>query len=226
MSREQEALPYWLVNVPANQRPTECPDFLADANEKDKQILATPDSDYRRLSWPEVQNLIRKNRIDLFQRVPSDLRRYKGYTAKLKKEHGSVLSFVMSERLRWQDLVPQGEPFSNPDDIKILFNDWPYGIDTRIVHLVVWVKFPFEEDPSTGDLTDLARKQVDSYVEKTFRARVGSENCIWFKNWASLKSIHAVEHFHVMLFDPDKDFVKHVTNNDVPLVDKIGINDV
>ncbi|TIA33393.1 hypothetical protein D6C79_08974, partial [Aureobasidium pullulans] len=152
MSREQEALPYWLVNVPANQRPTECPDFLADANEKDKQILATPDSDYRRLSWPEVQDLIRKNRIDLFQRVPSDLRRYKGYTAKLKKEHGSVLSFVMSERLRWQDLVPQGEPFSNPDDIKILFNDWPYGIDTRIVHLVVWVKFPFEEDPVTGDL--------------------------------------------------------------------------
>ncbi|THX08923.1 hypothetical protein D6D18_01412 [Aureobasidium pullulans] len=118
MSREQEALPYWLVNVPANQRPTECPDFLADANEKDKQILATPDSDYRRLSWPEVQDLIRKNRIDLFQRVPSDLRRYKGYTAKLKKEHGSVLSFVMSERLRWQDLVPQGEPFSNPEYLR------------------------------------------------------------------------------------------------------------
>ncbi|THV69510.1 hypothetical protein D6D19_07078 [Aureobasidium pullulans] len=225
MSREQEALPYWLVNVPANQRPTECPGFLADANEKDKQILATPDSDYCRLSWPEVQDLIRKNRIDLFQRVPSDLRRYKGYTAKLKKEHGSVVSFVLSERLRWQDLVPRGEPFSNPDDIKILFNDWPYGIDTRIVHLVVWVKFPFEEDPVTGDLTDSARKQVDSYVEKTFRARVGSENCIWFKNWASLKSIHAVEHFHVMLFDPDIDFVEHVTNNDVPLVDKIGIND-
>jgi hypothetical protein len=40
---------------------------------------------------------------------------------------------------------------------------------------------------------------------------------IWFKNWASLKSIHAVEHFHVMLFDPDPEFVREVTNGDVPL---------
>jgi hypothetical protein len=40
---------------------------------------------------------------------------------------------------------------------------------------------------------------------------------IWFKNWASLKSIHAVEHFHVMLFDPDPEFIKEVTNGDSPL---------
>ena len=40
---------------------------------------------------------------------------------------------------------------------------------------------------------------------------------IWFKNWASLKSIHAVEHFHVMLFDPDPEFIKEVTNGDRPL---------
>lgn len=113
------------------------------------------------------------------------------------------------------------------DDIKILFNDWPYGIDSRIVHLVVWVKFPFEEDAVTGDLTDAARNEIDRYVDKTFRAQVGVENCIWFKNWASLKSIHTVEHFHVMLFNPDKDFVNKITNDDVPLVDKIGIiNDV
>ncbi|KAH0033400.1 hypothetical protein KCU78_g2499, partial [Aureobasidium melanogenum] len=137
MPSEQEMLPYWQVNVPAAQRSDKCPDFLKDANEKDQKILATPDSESRRLSWPEVQELIRTNRIDLFQRVPSDLRRYKAYTAKLKEQYGSVMNFVMTERLRWQDLVPQGEPFSNPDDIKILLNDWPYGIDTRIVHLVV-----------------------------------------------------------------------------------------
>lgn len=113
MSREQEALPYWLVNVPTDQRPAECPDFLADASEKDRKILATPDAEYRRLSWPEVQEIIRTNRIDKFQRVPSDLRRYKGYTAKLKKEYGSVMNFVMTERLKWQDLVPMGTPFSN-----------------------------------------------------------------------------------------------------------------
>jgi len=37
---------------------------------------------------------------------------------------------------------------------------------------------------------------------------------IWFKNWASLKSIHSVEHFHVMLYDPDPEFVREVTKGD------------
>ncbi|KAH0286569.1 hypothetical protein M436DRAFT_50823 [Aureobasidium namibiae CBS 147.97] len=221
-----ETTPYWQVNVPTDQRSADCPDFLKDANEKDQKILATPDSEFRRLSWHEVQEFIRTNRIDLFQRVPSDLRRYKAYTAKLKQEFGSVMNFVMAERLRWQDLVPQGEPFSNPDDIKILLNDWPYGIDTRIVHLVVWVKFQLEEDTITGDLTDSARQQIDSYVNQTFRDHVGTANCIWFKNWASLKSIHAVEHFHVMLFNTDAKFVADVTNGDVALLDKIKISDV
>lgn len=114
MASDQEPLPYWLVNVPPDQRPAACPEFLADANEKDRGILATPDSEYRRLTWPEVQEIIRTNRIDQFQRVPSDLRRYKGYTAKLKKDYGSVMNFVMSERLQWNDLVSTGPPFSNP----------------------------------------------------------------------------------------------------------------
>lgn len=46
---------------------------------------------------------------------------------------------------------------------------------------------------------------------------------IWFKNWRSLKSIHAVEHFHVMLFDPGMEFVKEITNNDAPLSAEVGV---
>ena len=32
------------------------------------------------------------------------------------------------------------------DDVKIIFNDWPYGIDKSIVHLCVWTKFPLDVD--------------------------------------------------------------------------------
>lgn len=46
---------------------------------------------------------------------------------------------------------------------------------------------------------------------------------MWFKNWAALKSIHAVEHFHVMLFDPDPDFIRAVTNGDIPQCNKITV---
>ena len=32
------------------------------------------------------------------------------------------------------------------DDVKIIYNDWPYGIDKSIVHLCVWTKFPLDVD--------------------------------------------------------------------------------
>lgn len=104
------------------------------------------------------------------------------------------------------------------DDIKIIYNDWPYGIDRSIVHLCVWTKFPLdvdEKDPN-GDLTPEMREKIDAYVEKTFGSRVPAENIIWFKNWAKLKSIHSMEHFHVMMKDPDMEFIKEITKGDSP----------
>ena len=53
-----EALPYWLVNVPQSQWPAECPDFLINANAKDRGILSTPNANYHRQTWPEVQEII------------------------------------------------------------------------------------------------------------------------------------------------------------------------
>ena len=171
----------------------------------------------------------------------------------LKREYGSVMSFVLQERLKWRDLTVKGDkPFTCPgkrlswlrrsllrkltrwvEDIKILYNDWPYGIDEKIVHLVVWTKFDLEDDPATDDLTPKTRKEIDDFVQKTFCGRVSPDHVsglsyirlvdldifqvIWFKNWRSLKSIHAVEHFHVMLYDPDPEFVAEITDDDVPL---------
>ncbi|KAI9778714.1 MAG: hypothetical protein M1839_007945 [Geoglossum umbratile] len=217
-----EALPFWLTNVPKDEWPTKCPDYLAKVGASDRKVLSTKDEDYRFHTWQEVTTIIKSNRIDLFRRVPSNLRRYLEYMAKLEKTHGSVMNFVIKERLRWADLTPQSEIlFSNPADIKILYNDWPYGIDEKIVHLVVWTKFDFDDDPSTDDLTTKARKEIDDFVNQTFCTRVKPENVVWFRNWKSLKSIHAVEHFHVMLLDPDMDFVREITENDVPMVEKL-----
>jgi hypothetical protein len=112
-------------------------------------------------------------------------------------------------------------------DMKILYNDWPYGIHPRIKHLVIWTKFelqaaPVSESNPNGDLTPDARRQINDFVEKTFVSVCGKENVIWFKNWNSLKSIHAVEHFHVMLYNPDMQFVSDITNGDAPLAEKVG----
>ncbi|EGD97195.1 hypothetical protein TESG_04609 [Trichophyton tonsurans CBS 112818] len=205
-----EGLPYWLVNVPRDRWPTECPDYLCNLPAKNISILSTPDSEYVRQDWDLVRQIIASNRIDLFRRVPSDLRRYLEYTSYVKSKYGSVMNFVVRERLRWE----------NPDDHKILYNDWPYGVEEGIVHLVVWTKFTFEDDPVADDLTPRARKEIDDFVDSTFRSRVPAEKVIWFRNWKSLKSVHAVEHFHVMLYRPDMEFVHEVTDGDVPLIDK------
>lgn len=94
-------------------------------------------------------------------------------------------------------------------------------MDKRIKHLVVWTKFQLDEDEVTGDLTDGARKQIQSYVDNTFGSCMDSARVAWFKNWRSLKSVHAVEHFHVMLFDPDMDFVKQITGGHVPMCEQL-----
>lgn len=183
------ALPYWQVNIPPAERESICPEFLRNLSPKDEGIIGTPDSQYQIATWAQVQQVIADNRLDLFRRVPSQLRRYLEYTWKLKREHGSVMDFVLSERLRWapapaagdddaekgvvittnSTIRPQGkEPFECEDDVKILWNDWPYGIDPKIVHLVVWTKFELDEDPVTLDLTDRARTLVDEYVADKF----------------------------------------------------------
>lgn len=181
---DKDLIPFWWVNVPKYQRTAECPPYLHNLSQKDISIISTPDSEYDYQTWAQVCEFAESNRLDLFQRVPSELRRYRKYMHKLQQDYGSVLDFIRVERLAWPELLePRGRPFEYDDDFKILFNDWPYGVDLDIVHLVVWTKFKFEDDPVTGDLTDEARREIDAFVTKTFRSRtpadkVSSSPCI------------------------------------------------
>ena len=111
-----EKTAFWNVNVPPSLQTTECPDFLkyAVTNDKDRRMLSTPDSEYKYQTWQQVQQMIHDNRLDLFLRAPSDLRRYRGYCDKLVRDYGSVMAFVMQERLKWEDLTPKGEPVCEP----------------------------------------------------------------------------------------------------------------
>ncbi|KAF2418681.1 hypothetical protein EJ08DRAFT_643002 [Tothia fuscella] len=216
-----EEISWWNFNIPHEERTKECPDFLVGSSEKDMRLIGKWDADHESLTWDEVKELISTNRIDLFRRKPSDLRCYRNYVHNLKNEYGSVLYHIQHNLLQWPDLTPQGAPFTFtcPGDVKVTYNDWPYGIDSHIVHLVVWTKFRFEEDSENGDLTPKARKQIEDYVDGNFRSRIDADHVIWFKNWKSLKSVHAVEHFHVMLYDPDMAFVAEITGGHVQAYD-------
>ena len=60
-------------------------------------------------------------------------------------------------------------------DIKILYNDWPYGLEEGIKHLVVWTKFGFEVDGEKGELTEAMVKLVEEYVDRVFVQKLGQE---------------------------------------------------
>jgi hypothetical protein len=173
-SQPEDTTPYWNINVPKNQHTHECPEGLLNLSDKDRGIISTADSQYHVQTWADVRDFVASNQLERFQRWPSALRRYKLYTHDLVKRHGSIASFVLEHRLGWagRPLEPSGgAPFANPDDYKILCNDWPYGIDPRIVHLVVWTKFGLQEDPATGDLTEQARAEIEAFVSSMFREK-------------------------------------------------------
>jgi len=130
------------------------------------------------------------------------------------------MKFMLNVRLGWDDMRPSAAPFQDASDTKILYNDWPYGIEADIVHLVVWTKFELEDDAETGLATAESRREIEGYVQSVFGQRV--KEFVWFKNWKSLKSVHAVEHFHVMLYRPDKEFVREITGDDVAMSDKFA----
>lgn len=137
-----------------------------------------------------------------FQRKGTALRAYREYVYDLKQRYGSVLAFIQHERLQWQDVTPSGdEPFVNPNDYKIVYNDWPYHLDGDIAHLVVWTKWVIDELPNE-EVTDEAKSQIEEFIQETFcwngsdakegDLRVDRDQIVWFKNWKSLKSVHAL----------------------------------
>ncbi|KAK3207652.1 hypothetical protein GRF29_103g1780079 [Pseudopithomyces chartarum] len=181
----------------------------------DRMLLKQTDEEYEPHGWEELKTIVAKNQLDLFKRLPSHLRRYLRWSVAIKAEYNGILPFICKERLHWE-YNESGLPFKNPipfgntSDYCIRLNDWPYGVAPGIRHLVVWLKTPFPVGKD-GELTPESRARIETFVSATFVQRlVGDrhpdapeDRVLWFKNWAALQSVSALEHFHVMVRDVD-----------------------
>lgn len=97
-------------------------------------------------------------------------------------------------------------PFANSADYRIMPNDWPYGMQSEIRHLIVWLKCRLDAEPIRGDITPTSRHQIETFVQRTFVDRLEGlpgpeEKVIWFKNWTVLQSVPGMEHIHVLVRD-------------------------
>jgi Protein of unknown function (DUF3605) len=138
----------------------------------------------------------------------------------------------MQKRLEWMPLPtstpstgPQFSyvspvPFADPRDYKILPNDWPYGMEEGIMHIVVWLKNRLETEPKRGDMTPTSRTQIEEFVGRTFVERVKClpgemEKVQWFKNWTELQSVPGLEHVHVLVRDVPEEIISEWTGGEV-----------
>ena len=63
----------------------------------------------------------------------------------------------------------------------------------------------------TDDLLPASRAEIEGFVRENFSQVCGERNVVWFRNWGELKSVRAIEHFHVLIFEPPVGFVGGVT---------------
>ncbi|KAK9462788.1 uncharacterized protein V1516DRAFT_671123 [Lipomyces oligophaga] len=182
------------------------------------------DSEFVKFSWSRLVEIIGQNQLQLLGRLPSDLRKYLVWKSKIIKQYGSVVNFMFQDRLHWgpekELAVPKGiNLFEYRSDYKILMNDFPYGFEDGIIHIVVWTKIMIPKLADAADLTEIAREQLQRFVECTFQdpLEMLPKDILWFKNWAALMSIREIDHFHVLLNRPpiDSRLIEILDHDDV-----------
>jgi hypothetical protein len=155
------------------------------------------------------------NNLSVLKRKPSDLRRYMKWTAETKAEYGSMTQYLLVHRLPkpWgaPPFTPKSmTPFEDPSDYRVLLNDWPYGLQPDITHIVVWSRTIIATDAETGDMTPTSRAIVEGFIQRYFVDSLGpggEKQVMWFKNWVALQSVRSLEHIHVMVCGVDADVV-------------------
>jgi len=96
---------WWNLSLPPDLHTPTCPSYLLYAVHHPKELsnLTTPDALFTRKTWPEVRSLIAANRLDQFTRVPSELRQYRKWTEGVVNRYGSMMRFILEERLGWKE---------------------------------------------------------------------------------------------------------------------------
>ncbi|KAL8706101.1 MAG: hypothetical protein Q9201_000803 [Fulgogasparrea decipioides] len=234
------------MNAPSPQEPE--PQAFP-LTEKDRETLACSDSEFHPHTWEDLKQIIATNDLESLRRWPSSIKRYLQWWTEIHAAYGSTTNYICRERLHWTPLLTDASPpedgpifeianpipFADARDYKILYNDWPYGLDEGITHLVVWVKNRFAVD-AAGDLEWWSRCLVEGFVKRTFVERIERERkpgedededegkgtgmgdrVMWFRNWTRLQSVRGLDHIHVLVRGVSREVMDEWTGGWTPL---------
>jgi hypothetical protein len=186
--------------------------------------LSLTDAEFTPHSWSNLGHLISENRLEELKRWPSALKAYLAWTAHVKEKYGSVMEYLLHQRLFWEPVadedgalrfeVRNSVPFADVDDYKILRNDWDYALEPGIRHIVVWLKQRLPVG-AHGELSQEGYSMVDDFVRGEFRKKAGEEveesKIIWFKNTTNLQSVRSLEHVHILVRNVEESVLEQWT---------------
>ena len=102
-----------------------------------------------------VIQVVTADDLDKLLRHPDCEKEYIDWAKDIKAHYGGLENYIVKERLGWdKGDLPLVESNASPtqffndiimndlSNIKVVFNDWPYGIPLDCKHYVVWCKYP------------------------------------------------------------------------------------
>lgn len=107
------------------------------------------------MDWQMIQRIVTTDDLTYLERHPDCEKEYMEWSKAIKQHYGGLEQYLAIERLGWdRDKLPTVNGTASPSDvmndaviddpsnIKVVFNDWPYGIPPGSKHYVVWCKHP------------------------------------------------------------------------------------
>ncbi|CCG22519.1 hypothetical protein CORT_0B08140 [Candida orthopsilosis Co 90-125] len=181
-------------------------------------------------TWTQIQQIVNTNQLESFARSEEQYHSYQKFKHDLSSQGITINDHVLKDELQWKQAdirhqtstpsppeytisQPQDLIFYNDNDIKIIFNKFPYYFENSVVHLCIWSKLtiPNDVNSSVGDISPLTKRIIERYLQKTFIDKgIPKENLVWFRNWSSLQSIRSVSHIHVLLRSADEHFIRKI----------------
>lgn len=173
-------------------------------------------------TWSQIQQIVKSNKLELFARSEEQFSKYYQFKNDLSLQGIALNDYVLNEELEWKQSdirsqtgatsleysisQPQDLILYNDDDVKIIYNKFPYYFENSVLHLCVWSKLTIPNDVNSpvGDISPLTKHIIERYLQNTFIDKgVSPDDILWFRNWSSLQSVRSVSHIHVLLHDVD-----------------------
>lgn len=185
------------------------------------------------IKWEELQEIVITNKLDKLGRSVDQERVYRNFKADIEVKGWDLVTNLLIHSLNWlpndydcsiksskaitQIKFTDPRPFSDKEDTKIIWNEFPYYYAEPVAHVCVWVKFPMEADPQSeiGDIGAAMKKVIERYVVGTFceGLEISRSDVIWWKNYTAIQSIKALPHIHVAIRLSAREGLHHAVDN-------------